>query len=43
LLHAALQEAGADSSLTILPGQGHGWDNDLTLEQTVVFFRRTLT
>lgn len=43
LLHAALQEAGADSSLTILPGQGHGWDNDLTLEQTVAFFRRTLT
>lgn len=43
LLHAALQEAGADSSLTILPGQGHGWDEELTSEQTVEFFRRTLT
>jgi dipeptidyl aminopeptidase/acylaminoacyl peptidase len=43
LLHAALQQAGADSSLTILPGQGHGWDEELTSERIVEFFRRTLT
>ena len=40
--HQALQAAGVDATLRILPGVGHGWDAALTHDDVVTFFERTL-
>ena len=41
-LHVALTDAGADSSLVVLPGAGHGWDWNITNPMVTEFFSRTL-
>jgi dipeptidyl aminopeptidase/acylaminoacyl peptidase len=40
--HQALEAAGADVSLRILPGIGHSWDYSLTQAEITSFFDRTL-
>ncbi len=40
--HRALQKAGVDASLRILPGAGHSWDEALTRDEVISFFNRTL-
>lgn len=40
--HKSLLAAGVDSTLRILPGAGHGWDAELTRQDVVSFFTRTL-
>ena len=40
--HRALQAAGVDATLVLLPGVGHGWDAALTREQVLAFFRCAL-
>lgn len=42
ILHEALLAAGVDTTLQVLPGEGHGWDVDLTRDAIIEFFRRTL-
>jgi acetyl esterase/lipase len=42
IFHDALVAAGVDATLRVLPGEGHGWDEGLTRDTTVEFFRRTL-
>jgi acetyl esterase/lipase len=41
--HKALQAAGVDTTLRILPGISHGWDLSLTRNDVASFFERTLT
>lgn len=40
--HKLLLAAGVDSTLRLLSGAGHGWDDALTRDQIVRFFERTL-
>jgi len=42
IFHQALTAAGVDSTLHVLPGEGHGWDINLTRDTIVAFFQRTL-
>ncbi|MBT6146957.1 MAG: prolyl oligopeptidase family serine peptidase [Gemmatimonadetes bacterium] len=42
IFHQALTVAGVDSTLHVLPGEGHGWEESLTRDRIVEFFRRTL-
>lgn len=37
-----LAAAGVDTTLKVLPGVGHGWDESLTKDDVVAFFKRTL-
>lgn len=37
-----LASAGVDTTLKVLPGAGHGWDEALTRDDIVAFFKRTL-
>ena len=40
--HRALVAAGADATLRLLPGTGHGWDPELVRDDILGFFTRTL-
>lgn len=42
ILAEALKKVGADVTLRVLNGAGHGWDRQLTQGDIVSFFRRTL-
>jgi acetyl esterase/lipase len=40
--HEALKAAGVDSTLRLMKGVGHGWDQELTRPDILAFFQRTL-
>lgn len=40
--HQSLLAAGVDSTIRTLPGVGHGWNESLTRDDVLSFFRRTL-
>jgi acetyl esterase/lipase len=42
LLHDALRKAGVDSTLEIMPGEGHGFKSAVPNQKAIEFFRRHL-